>query len=185
VFSYVFNPVSFWLCHDREQRLRAVLAEVNNTFGQRHSYLIPVEANGRRMIEQSCAKRLYVSPFNDMEMSYQFKVLPPGETIAVGIDALDPRGLLITTALSGKRKAFSDGAILSTFLAHPLLTLKVIVAIHWEALRLWLKGVKLVPRPDPAAAKAHNTSLASGKNRAYITEALSDRGGALWSGDGR
>jgi uncharacterized protein len=120
---------------------------VNNTFGQRHTYLIPVEPDNRRMIEQSCPKRLYVSPFNDMEMSYQFKVLPPDATVAVGIDALDPRGLLITTALNGKRKAFSDRAIVEAFLAHPLLTLKVIVAIHWEALQLWLKGMKITDRP--------------------------------------
>ena len=159
ILGYVFNPISVYFCYLKDGTLKAILYEVNNTFGQRHSYLIPVEPNGRRMVEQTCSKLLYVSPFNDMEMSYEFKVLPPGETIAVGIDALDARGLLITTALSGKRKAFSDRAILSTFLAHPLLTLKVIVAIHWEALRLWLKGVKMTQRP-PGPEKP--VSLGSG-----------------------
>jgi hypothetical protein len=147
ILGYVFNPISVYFSYLTDGTLNAILYEVNNTFGQRHSYLIPVEQNGRNMIVQTCPKRLYVSPFNDMEMFYQFKVLPPDATIAVGVDVLDERGLLITTALSGKRTEFSDRAIVSTFLGHPLLTLKVIVAIHWEALQLLLKGVKMTQRP--------------------------------------
>jgi len=163
ILGYVFNPISVYFCYLGDGTLNAILYEVNNTFGQRHSYLIPVEAGNRRMIEQSCAKQLYVSPFNDMEMSYQFKVMPPDATVAVGIDALDPRGLLITTALSGKRKEFSDSAMMRTFLAHPLLTLKVIVAIHWEALRLWLKGVKITERPPGPEQPVSLGSGAAGK----------------------
>jgi DUF1365 family protein len=163
ILGYVFNPISVYFCYLKDGTLNTILYEVNNTFGQRHSYLIPVEPNGRRMIEQTCPKQLYVSPFNDMEMSYQFKVLPPGATITVGIDALDSRGLLITTALNGKRKELSDGAMVSAFLAHPLLTLKVIIAIHWEALRLWLKGVKITKRPPGPEKPVSLGSGAAGK----------------------
>ena len=163
ILGYVFNPISVYFCYLTDGTLNAILYEVNNTFGQRHSYLIPVEPGSRRMIEQSCPKRLYVSPFNDMEMSYQFKVIPPDTTIAVGIDALDLRGLLITTALSGKRKEFSDRAIVKAFLGHPLLTLKVIVAIHWEALQLWLKGVKMTERPPGPEQPVSLGSGVSGK----------------------
>jgi DUF1365 family protein len=147
ILGYVFNPISVYFCHLRDGTLNAILYEVNNTFGQRHSYLIPVVRDGKRMIVQTCPKRLYVSPFNDMEMSYEFKVIPPAATIGVGIDAMDWRGLMITTALSGKRYDFSDPEMVSAFLSHPLLTLKVIVAIHWEALQLWLKGMKITQRP--------------------------------------
>jgi len=151
ILGYVFNPISVYFCYLKSGALNAILYEVNNTFGQRHTYLIPVAPGAGRTIAQSCAKRLYVSPFNDMDMSYAFKVQPPEATVTVGVDALDPSGLMITTSMSGKRHDFTDAVMAATFLGHPLLTLKVIVAIHWEALLLWLKGMKIAerpPRPD-------------------------------------
>jgi DUF1365 family protein len=151
ILGYVFNPISVYFCHLRDGTLNAILYEVNNTFGQRHTYLIPVEPGAGRTIIQSCPKRLYVSPFNDMDMTYAFKVQPPTALVTVGVDASDPAGLMITTSLSGKRHDFTDAALAGTFLRHPLLTLKVIAAIHWEALLLWLKGMKITqrpPRPD-------------------------------------
>jgi DUF1365 family protein len=163
ILGYVFNPISVYFCYLKDGTLNAILYEVNNTFGQRHSYLIPVEPGAGGMIVQRCPKRLYVSPFNDMEMSYEFKVIPPDTTIAVGVDALDSRGLLITTALSGKRKDFSDREMARAFAAHPLLTLKVIVAIHWEALQLWLKGMKITNRPPGPEQPVSLGSGAAGK----------------------
>ena len=151
ILGYAFNPISIFFCYRRDHSLAAILYEVNNTFGQRHSYLIAVEPGAGRTISQSAPKRLYVSPFNNMDMSYAFKVQPPKATIAVGVDAHDPEGLMIMTALSGKRRELSDGAMAATFLRYPLLTLKVIAGIHWEALQLWLKGMKITerpPRPD-------------------------------------
>ena len=147
ILGYVFNPISVYFCYLRDGTLNAILYEVNNTFGQRHSYLIPVAPSAGRTITQSCAKRLYVSPFNDMAMSYAFKVQPPEASVAIAVDVLDAAGLIITTSLSGRRQAFSDAVLAGTFLRHPLLTLKVIAAIHWEALRLWLKGMKITERP--------------------------------------
>ena len=151
ILGYAFNPISIFFCYARDGALNAILYEVNNTFGQRHSYLIPVELGAGRTITQSCPKRLYVSPFNDMDMSYAFKVQPPEASVTVGVDALDPAGLMITTSMSGRRYDFTDAAMAGTFLRYPLLTLKVIAAIHWEALLLWLKGMKITgrpPRPD-------------------------------------
>jgi DUF1365 family protein len=151
ILGYAFNPISIFFCYRRDGVLAAILYEVNNTFGQRHSYLIAVQPGAGRTIRQSAPKRLYVSPFNDMDMSYAFTVQPPEATIAVGVDAHDAEGLMIATALSGRRKALSDGAMAATFLRYPLLTLKVIAGIHWEALLLWLKGMRMTerpPRPD-------------------------------------
>jgi DUF1365 family protein len=144
ILGYAFNPISVYFCHRPTGALSAILYEVNNTFGQRHTYLAPV---GEGPIKQTCAKTLYVSPFNDMKMSYEFRVSPPGNAVAVAIDVLDGAGLLLSTALSGRKRDFSDRALLRLFLSHPLLTLKVVAGIHWEALRLWLKGMKITDRP--------------------------------------
>jgi uncharacterized protein len=151
ILGYAFNPISVYFCYAQDGTLNAIIYEVNNTFGQRHSYLIAVAPGSGRTITQSCAKRLYVSPFNDMDMSYAFKVQPPEGSVTVGVDALDADGLMLTTSLTARRHDLTDAAMAGTFLRHPLLTLKVIAAIHWEALLLWLKGMKITerpPRPD-------------------------------------
>jgi hypothetical protein len=163
ILGYVFNPISVYFCYRRGGTLNAMIYEVNNTFGQRHSYLIPVEPGAGRTITQSCAKQLYVSPFNNMDMSYAFKVQPPEASVTVGVDALDPFGLMLTTALHGKRAELTDRAMMGVFLSHPLLTLKVIVAIHWEALQLWLKGMKITDRPPGPKQPVSLGSGAAGK----------------------
>ena len=163
ILGYAFNPISVYFCYLRDGTLNAILYEVNNTFGQRHSYLIPVEASAGRTITQSCAKRLYVSPFNDMDMSYAFKVQPPEASVTVGVDALDPAGLMITTSLTGRRHDLTDAAMAGTFLRHPLLTLKVIAGIHWEALLLWLKGMKITQRPPQPDQPVSIGSATNGK----------------------
>jgi len=147
ILGYVFNPISIYFCYRADDSLAAILYEVNNTFGQRHSYLLPVENSAETIIRQSCRKRLYVSPFMEMEMSYHFRVTAPAKKIGVAVNALDADGLVIATSLSGDRREFSDAALLGVFFAYPLLTLKVIVGIHWEALKLWLKGMRITPRP--------------------------------------
>lgn len=163
LLGYVFNPISIYFCYRRDGSPNAIIYEVNNTFGQRHSYLIAVEPGAGRTITQTCPKLLYVSPFNDMDMSYHFKVQPPEGSVAVAVDVHDPAGLIITTALSGKRHALSDGAIAGTFLRHPLLSLKVIAGIHWEALQLWLKGMKITQRPPCPEQPVSIGSATNGK----------------------
>ncbi|WP_077035421.1 DUF1365 domain-containing protein [Pelomonas sp. KK5] len=148
LLGHGFNPLSVWFCHAPGGALQALVYEVNNTFGQRHSYLIPVAADAGPVVVQRCAKQLYVSPFNGMAMHYRFRVEPPAGAVAVGIGVHEAEGPLMHARLEGQRRPLSDAALLRVFFSHPLLTLKVVAAIHWEALRLWLKRVPLQARPD-------------------------------------
>jgi len=153
VLGHVFNPLSVWFCHaPADGALQAILYEVNNTFGERHRYVIPVDDARARIVDQGCAKALHVSPFNGMDARYRFRVAPPGDAVSVGIELADTDGPMLVAQLAGRRRALSDAALLGLFFGHPLLTLKVVAAIHWEALRLWIKRVPLQPRP-PAPAR--------------------------------
>lgn len=154
LLGYVFNPLSVYYCHRRDGRLAAVIYEVNNTFGDRHAYVIPVEAadadQGR--VRQHCGKALHVSPFLGLDMVYSFSGKAPGDALALAIEAADAEGPVLVAALAARREPLSDRTILLTALRLPFATLKVIVAIHWEALKLWLKGVPLIPRRPKAVA---------------------------------
>lgn len=157
ILGYAFNPLSVYFCRrGSDGALIAILYEVHNTFGQRHCYLIPAAA-GDGALRQVCAKNFYVSPFIAMQATYHFRILPPavdpavGDRLAVVIHQTDPAGRLLDASFVAARRDWSDAALLSLLASHPLMTLKVIAGIHWEALRLWLKGIKLVPRPAPPA----------------------------------
>lgn len=152
VLGYVFNPLSLWFCHHADGRLLAVLYEVHNTFGQSHGYLIPAAAAapGDRIVQQA-DKGFYVSPFIAMRARYRFRLKAPGERLAVVIRQQVPEGDLLVARHGGRRAELSDRGLLRVFAAYPLMTLKVIAAIHWQALRLWLRGAKLEPRPTPPA----------------------------------
>jgi DUF1365 family protein len=142
VLGYVFNPLSVFYCYDQDECLRAVIYEVNNIHGERHSYVLPV-ATAQRPIRQACDKRLFVSPFLPMDCRYHFQLNPPGERLRLFIHETH-QGLPILDAwFNGQRHALSDRALLKVALSMPLLTLKVFLAIHWQALRLWRKGVPL------------------------------------------
>jgi uncharacterized protein len=149
VLGHAFNPISVFFCHRRDGSLMALLYEVNNTFGQRHSYLIPVEARTAKTIRQGCDKAFHVSPFMRMDMRYAFRVMPPGETTAVVVHGDDAQGRVITASFTGRRQDLSDTALLAMVLRHGMLGLKVLGAIHWEAMKLWLKGLRLQPLPPP------------------------------------
>jgi uncharacterized protein len=149
VLGVVFNPLSVYFCHRADGSLSAVLYEVNNTFRQRHSYLIPVTDQSEPVVRQSCAKEFHVSPFMDLAMTYQFRVTPPADRVAVGVAVSDSGGPMLSAAFAGERVALSDGNLARAFLRHPLLAWQVLAGIHWEALKLWLKGVGLRPRPLP------------------------------------
>jgi hypothetical protein len=151
VFGYGFNPLSAYFCYRNDGTLAAILYEVHNTFGQRHSYLIRVDSPAGPTIDQRCNKLFYVSPFMDMDMNYTFRVSLPNERIALAIRAADKDGLLLSAALTGNRKPLTDGQLLRLLVTYPFVTLKVVGAIHWHALRLLLKGVRLRPRPSPPA----------------------------------
>jgi DUF1365 family protein len=144
ILGYVFNPLSIYYCHDEAEELKAIIYEVNNTFGERHSYILPV--TGEAPHNQSCDKTLAVSPFTKSEGQYQFQLSKPDEKIAVGIHLHDSDGPVLSARFHGWRTELDDKHLLKFFFTYPLMTLKVIVGIHVEALRIWLKGVPLQKR---------------------------------------
>lgn len=148
LFGYAFNPLSVYFCHRRDGSLIALLYEVNNTFGQRHSYLIPVGAGEIAPLRQKAEKRFYVSPFMDMGLTYSFRITPPGEGLRIAILASDAEGPVLSAVQTARRLPLNDRQLLRVMLSYPLLTLKVIAGIHWEALWIWAKGIGLRPRPQ-------------------------------------
>jgi len=147
LLGYVFNPLSLWFCHAADGRLVAVLYEVSNTFGERHGYLIPIAWDTNGVIEQCCDKQLYVSPFMPMKAHYRFRLKAPDERLAVAIlETVAEQPTLAATQM-GRRRSLTSRSLTRVLLSHPLMTFKVIGAIHWQALRLWLKGARPVPRP--------------------------------------
>ena len=158
VLGYVFNPISIIYCYDYEGRICMTVYEVNNTFGQRHFYVITGGGN-RYTVRQMVGKKFYVSPFMDMDMRYEFSLIAPGSTVITTIRATAlPDVLMMFATFSGRRKALSDRACVVALLGYPLLTLGVVVAIHWEALKLFAKGLKLRHRPF---APANAVTIAS------------------------
>lgn len=151
MLGYVFNPLSVYFCHDRSGVWKAVVYEVNNTFGERHSYVLPVEGE-RDLARQNCDKAFYVSPFMQMDLRYDFRLGRVDERLLVEVRASDDQGPMLDARFVGARRALTDAALLRALAAYPLMTFKVMAAIHWEALKLWLKGVRLVPRAGAAPA---------------------------------
>ena len=148
ILGYAFNPLTAYYCYLKSGSLGAVLYEVNNTFGQRHTYVIPINGTEERVAFHECPKQFYVSPFISMEVSYRFRIEAPREKLRLVIDQYDLEGRLLEASFVGCRKNLCDLELLKLFLTQPLMTWKVIAGIHWEALRLWFKKIPLVTRPD-------------------------------------
>ncbi|QRM57539.1 DUF1365 family protein [Sinorhizobium sp. BG8] len=160
ILGYVFNPLTVYFCHGPDGALRAILYEVCNTFRERHTYVIPVKGHEGETIRQSCVKELYVSPFVPMGCRYNFRIEPPGDRVLIGIQETDAEGLLLVATFSGSRRELSDRRLLRTFIQYPLMTLKVMAGIHWEAFRLWAKG-NPVYRHRPARDPVSTTIVAT------------------------
>jgi DUF1365 family protein len=152
VLGYVFNPVSFWYCHDRAGGLRAVLAEVNNTFGERHNYLLvpPSGGNIDATTTLSARKVFHVSPFMAVRGAYRFRFrTSPDEVHSVRIDLADERGDLLHAVITGRPQPLTRAALLRAFFAYPMQSFGVIARIHWQALQLWWKRVPFHAKPEP------------------------------------
>ncbi len=143
VLGHAFNPLSLFYCLDEHDICFAVIHEVHNTFGERHAYVLPVlpDQTDTDWIEQSVDKALFVSPFAHMGMSYQFRLNLPNEKQVIVIRASDEQGVVITASYTAKRKVLNTSQLLKVFFRIPLLGAKVVAGIHWEALKLWVKGV--------------------------------------------
>ena len=137
IFGYVFNPLSIFYCYDTE-RLRAIFYEVKNTFNEQHTYIFKVIDNEK--IEQKCKRKFYVSPFMNMKTYYNFKLLNPNEKLSVFIKQTDDKGAILTATQVGDKKEFSFKQLLINFFKYPLMTIKIITSIHFEAFLLWRKG---------------------------------------------
>jgi DUF1365 family protein len=161
VLGYVFNPVSFWYCHRADGALRAVVAEVNNTFGERHCYLLESRRGGTSGAAEPRApapaikpgqlliapKVFHVSPFCAIEGGYRFRFIEGDARTVARIDHHDSAGDLLHTSVSGAARRFSAGSLLAAFFGHPLMTFGVVARIHWQALRLWCKRVPFHRKP--------------------------------------
>lgn len=161
VLGYSFNPLSVYFCYNVTGNLSAILYEVTNTFGERHTYLIPVESPCGPVIRQICPKGFYVSPFMDMDMTYTFRVVEPCHTLSITILGSEVAGPVIAASLGARRTALTEGNLLRAFCTHPLLTQKVIGAIHWQALKLWRKGLRLRSRPQAPVFPVTNVQSCS------------------------
>lgn len=160
LFNYVFNPLSVYFCYRHDGTVAALVHEVSNTFGESHFYVLPprIEANGN--IQQNCDKGFFVSPFLESDLTYEFSITPPGQRVAVAMIVRRGEEVALTASFAGVRRDLDDAQLLRAWLGNPLMTFKVIAGIHWEALRMWLKGVRFLgrrgqlPRPPVREKKA-------------------------------
>lgn len=148
IAGYAFNPISVYYGTDAQGRLVGALAEVRNTFGERHTYPLALAADRARA---SADKAFHVSPFLPMDLSYRFGLEAPGAEARVSIVESDAQGPILTAIFAGARRALSSRSLLAALARTPLMTLKVVVAIHWQALRLLAKGIRVHPHPRKGA----------------------------------
>lgn len=146
VLGQVFNPISVWYCYNAAGQLTALIHEVRNTFGDKHCYVVAVEGND---LGHEFEKKMHVSPFNDLSSTYRFSLNIPGERLTLSIDQHDDEGSFLRAGLALSRIPLTDSNLFRLFWSHPLLTAKVVTAIHWEAIRLWIKGARYHRHPTP------------------------------------
>tara|TARA_Y100000590_G_scaffold300752_1_gene339108 strand:+ start:2696 stop:3472 length:777 start_codon:yes stop_codon:yes gene_type:complete len=144
IFGYVFNPLSILFIYNEKNELISIFYEVKNTFGEQHTYIF--KTNNENLIKNKCSKKFYVSPFIEMDCEYNFSVTKPSDSISVIINQNDKEGKLLYASQDGKVKDLTNKNLIFNYLKHPLMTFKVIVAIHYEAFKLWTKKVKLVKK---------------------------------------
>ena len=166
VLGFVFNPISLYFCYGRSGALIAILYEVSNTFGERHTYVMPVAGDGLD-VRHGCAKHFHVSPFLPMNLHYAFRVRPPGEDLSVAINVLDAQGPILVAVQNGTRRELSDAGLLRATLTQPLMTWKVVAGILWEAGRLWVKRVPVHRHiGTPAESASYGSCPQTAKRRA-------------------
>lgn len=160
ILGYTFNPLSTYFCYNSNAELEVILYEVSNTFGSRHTYILEAKPDTEQ-VRHRCEKLMYVSPFMPMQTAYSFRIQPPDKRVAVCIrqteraDAETETQPILHATFTGKYCALNDRSLLGVFFTYPLMTLKVMVGIHWEALKLWRKKLTVQPRDT---GKIHSIS---------------------------
>ena len=144
IFGYVFNPLSTYFIYNKHSELISIFYEVKNTFGEQHTYIF--KAQDEKTVQNKCKKKFYVSPFIEMDCEYHFKTLNPREQLSVVINQNDKDGKLLFASQDGISKDLNNKNLTLSYLTHPLMTFKIIVAIHYEAFKLWVKRIKLIAK---------------------------------------
>ena len=144
ILGYVFNPLSVFFVYDNNKNLISILYEVKNTFGEQHTYIFKIEND--HLLQHNCSKKFHVSPFIEMNCNYFFRILKPSEKISVVIDQYQLDEKILFASQDGKRVDFNSKELLKSYVKHPLMTFKIISAIHFEAFKLWLKGIKFIKK---------------------------------------
>ena len=145
IFGYVFNPLSVFYIYDKNLNLISILYEVKNTFGEQHTYVFRVDSENN-LIQNNCSKKFHVSPFIEMDCKYFFRILNPTEKLSVIIDQYDKEGKILFASQDGKKSDLNSKQLIKSYLKHPLMTFKIISAIHFEAFKLWAKGIKFIKK---------------------------------------
>jgi DUF1365 family protein len=161
MFGYVFNPISVYFCYDRQGELDTLIYEVGNTWGERHCYIAPVSENGKPA-EHSCDKNFFVSPFLPMDCRYHFQTDKPGRKFRLLISETSRGEHVLDAWFSGKQRKLDDRSLMRLAATLPFMTLKIIAGIHWEALKIWFKGVPVfrhVPAPKEKTTLADNANI--------------------------
>ena len=145
ILGYVFNPLSVFYVFDKNQKLISILYEVKNTFGEQHTYIFK-SYKDQNLIQHVCKKKFHVSPFIEMDCVYFFRLLKPGNKISVIIDQNDKDGKILYASQDGIKSELNNNTLIKAYLKHPLMTFKIILAIHFEAFKLWTKGIKFIKK---------------------------------------
>jgi DUF1365 family protein len=145
IFGFVFNPLSVFYIYNLEDQLISILYEVKNTFGEQHTYIFKVTKDAN-LVQNNCSKKFHVSPFIEMNCNYFFRLLKPGNKISVIIDQYDNEDQILYASQDGTRSDFNTQHLIKSYLKHPIMTFKIILAIHFEAFKLWAKGIKFIKK---------------------------------------
>ena len=145
VWGYIFNPLSIFFVYDKNSNLISILYEVKNTFGEQHTYVFKIDKDNQ-LFEHSCKKKFHVSPFIEMNCLYYFKILKPTDKLSVVINQNDDGGKLLFASQDGLKNELNNKNLMISYISNPLMSFKIIGAIHFEAFKLWIKGIKLVKK---------------------------------------
>ena len=145
VWGYIFNPLSIFFVYDKNSNLISILYEVKNTFGEQHTYVFKIDKDNQ-LFEHSCKKKFHVSPFIEMNCLYYFKILKPTDKLSVVINQNDDGGKLLFASQDGLKNELNNKNLMISYISNPLMSFKIIGAIHFEAFKLWIKGIKYVKK---------------------------------------